>query len=201
MFTGIVEEVGTIVMAEGMGGVRRLCIRAQRVLEGSRIGDSIAVSGVCLTLVALEAEGFWVELAQETLARTAPRWQVGRRVNLERALALGDRLGGHLVSGHVDGRARVVHLHREPGAWNLYLEAPAELARYLALKGSVALDGVSLTIAGVEGPRFWVTLIPHTLAVTTLGELEVGSEANLEVDLLARYLERLLEGRYVQQHP
>ncbi len=201
MFTGIVEEVGTIVMAEGMGGVRRLCIRAQRVLEGSRIGDSIAVSGVCLTLVALEAEGFWVELAQETLARTAPRWQVGRRVNLERALALGDRLGGHLVSGHVDGRARVGHLHREPGAWNLYLEAPAELARYLAFKGSVALDGVSLTIAGVEGPRFWVTLIPHTLAVTTLGELEVGSEANLEVDLLARYLERLLEGRYVQQHP
>ncbi|WP_082827253.1 riboflavin synthase, partial [Meiothermus taiwanensis] len=126
---------------------------------------------------------------------TARRWAVGQRVNLERALALGDRLGGHLVTGHVDGRARVVKLRREMGAWDVWLEAPQELARYIAPKGSVALDGVSLTVAGVEGHRFWVTLIPHTLEVTTLKELVEGDEVNLEADLLARYLERLVSTR------
>ncbi|ADD28016.1 riboflavin synthase [Meiothermus ruber] len=192
MFSGIVEETGVIREAREMGGLRRLFIEAQRALEGTRLGDSVAVSGVCLTVVELGSEGFAVELAQETLRRTARRWEVGQRVNLERALALGDRLGGHLVTGHVDGRARVVRINREMGAWDVWLEVPQELTRYIAPKGSVALDGVSLTVAGVEGNRFWVTLIPHTLEVTTLKELAEGDEVNLEVDLLARYLERLV---------
>jgi len=192
MFSGIVEETGVIREAREMGGLRRLFIEAQRALEGTRPGDSVAVSGVCLTVVELGSAGFAVELAQETLRRTARRWEVGQRVNLERALALGDRLGGHLVTGHVDGRARVVRINREMGAWDVWLEVPQELARYIAPKGSVALDGVSLTVAGVEGNRFWVTLIPHTLEVTTLKELAEGDEVNLEVDLLARYLERLM---------
>lgn len=192
MFSGIVEEVGVIREAREMGGLRQLFIGAHRVLGGTGPGDSVAVSGVCLTVVELGSEGFAVELTQETLRRTARRWEVGQRVNLERALALGDRLGGHFVTGHVDGRARVVKLNREMGAWDVWLEVPQELARYIAPKGSVALDGVSLTVAGVEGHRFWVTLIPHTLEVTTLKELAEGDEVNLEVDLLARYLERLM---------
>ncbi|MER3443884.1 MAG: riboflavin synthase [Armatimonadota bacterium] len=197
MFTGIVEEVGVIREAREEGRLRRLFIGASRVLEGTRIGDSIAVSGVCLTVVELSSEGFTVELAQETLRRTAARWAVGQRVNLERSLALGDRLGGHLVTGHVDGRARVVGVNRTMGAWDVWLEVPRELSRYVAPKGSVALDGVSLTVAGVRGDRFWVTLIPHTLEATTLKERAEGDEVNFEADLLARYLERLLAAQGV----
>lgn len=194
MFTGIVEEVGVIREALQEGKLRRLFIEAAQVLEGSRVGDSIAVSGVCLTVVELCEGGFAVELAQETLRRTAPRWEVGQRVNLERSLALGGRLGGHLVTGHVDGLARVVELRREPGAWDVELELSPELARYVAPKGSVALDGVSLTVAGIRGDRFWVTLIPHTLEATTLKERVEGDVVNFEADLLARYLERLIGG-------
>ncbi|WP_027891748.1 riboflavin synthase [Calidithermus chliarophilus] len=195
MFTGIVEEAGVIREAREVGGLWRLFIEAGRVLEGTRTGDSVAVSGVCLTVVELGAGGLAVELAKETLRRTAARWEVGRRVNLERSLALGGRLGGHLVTGHVDGPARVVGVNREAGAWDVALEVPRELARYVAPKGSVALDGVSLTVAGVRDNRFWVTLIPHTLEVTTLKELAEGDEVNFEADLLARYLERLVAVR------
>lgn len=194
MFTGIVEEVGVIREALQEGKLRRLFIEAAQVLEGSRVGDSIAVSGACLTVVELYEGGFVVELAQETLRRTAPRWEVGQRVNLERSLALGSRLGGHLVTGHVDGLARVVEVRREPGAWDVELELSPELARYVAPKGSVALDGVSLTVASVYGHRFWVTLIPYTLEATTLKERVEGDVVNFEADLLARYLERLIGG-------
>lgn len=195
MFTGIIEEVGVIREARQLGGLHWLFIEAGRVLEGTVAGDSIAVSGVCLTVVELGADGFAVELTKETLHRTAARWAAGQRVNLERSLALGDRLGGHLVTGHVDGRARVVGVNRTMGAWDVWLEVPRELSRYLAPKGSVTLDGVSLTVAGARGNRFWVTLIPHTLEATTLKELAEGDEVNFEADLLARYLERLLDLR------
>ena len=192
MFTGIVEEVGTIRESSQRGELQRIVIEATKVLQGTQVGDSVAVSGVCLTVVELLPRGFLVELAQETLRRTASRWEVGQRVNLERALALGGRLGGHLVTGHVDGQAKVVRVHPVMGAWDVWFEAPPALAHYLAYKGSVAIDGVSLTVAGVEENRFWVTLIPHTLEQTTLQTLSEGDQVNLEVDLLARYLERLL---------
>ena len=192
MFTGIVEEVGTIRESSQRGELQRIVIEATKTLQGTQLGDSIAVSGVCLTVVELQPRGFVVELAQETLRRTAPRWEVGQRVNLERALALGGRLGGHLVTGHVDGQARVLRVQRVMGAWDVWFEAPPTLAHYIAPKGSVALDGVSLTVAGVEENRFWVTLIPHTLEQTTLQALSEGDRVNLEVDLLARYLERLV---------
>jgi len=195
VFTGIVEEVGRVQRTEPAGGNLRVWIEAEKVLEDTEVGDSIATSGACLTVVELLPRGFVVELAQETVKRTAPRWRPGARVNLERAARVGDRLDGHLVTGHVDGVGRVTRFDRRPGAHDLYVEAPAELARYVAPKGSITIDGVSLTVVGVRGRVFSVTLIPHTLQVTTLGELKVGDAVNLEIDIIARYVERLLEAR------
>ncbi|KHG66240.1 riboflavin synthase subunit alpha [Thermus sp. 2.9] len=191
MFTGLVEETGEIVRVEE-GPFLRVRVAAREVLTDLKVGDSVAVDGVCLTAVAVDGEGFWVELAQETLRRTAPTWRVGHRPNLERALRVGDRLGGHFVTGHVDGVAELVGVREAPGAKDFFFRPPGPLARYIAEKGSVALNGVSLTVAGLEGEAFWVTLIPHTLKVTNLGSLRVGDKVNLEVDLIARYVERLL---------
>lgn len=200
MFTGIVEEVGTITEATKAGGLLRLRVRAREVLADLGIGDSILVSGCCLTAVERDAEGFEVELAKETVAKTAPRWHSGARVNLERALALDGRFGGHLVSGHVEAAGTVTRVSMEAGDHRLTVRAPARLAPYLLPKGSVTVDGVSLTIVDVGGPAgsradlgasdFTLSLIPHTLAVTTLGDLEEGALVNLETDLLARYAER-----------
>ncbi|MGC8876156.1 riboflavin synthase [Thermus sp.] len=191
MFTGLVEETGEILKVEE-GPFLRVHIAARKVLEDLKVGDSVAVDGACLTAVGVEEGGFWVELARETLRRTAPTWRVGHRPNLERALKVGDRLGGHFVTGHVDGVARLVEVREAPGAKDLYFLPPEGLVPYIAEKGSVALNGVSLTVAGLMGEAFWVTLIPHTLEVTNLGRLRVGDGVNLEVDLIARYVARLL---------
>jgi riboflavin synthase len=194
MFTGIVQDVGRIIALEMVGGDARLTVGVERLdLSRTAVGDSIAVAGVCLTAVALEARAFSADVSRETLAvTTMSAWRVGRRVNLEPALRAGDALGGHLVSGHVDGVAEVRARLEQARSQQFRIQVPAALARYLARKGSVALDGVSLTVNDVGQQEFEVNLIPHTLDVTTLGELAPGDHVNIEVDLMARYAERLL---------
>ena len=194
MFTGIVQDVGRILALDQLGGDTRLTVGVERLeLARSAIGDSIAVAGVCLTAVALEPRAFSADVSRETLAfTTIGDWRVGQRVNLEPALRAGDALGGHLVSGHVDGVAEVRARIDEARSQRFRIRLPQPLARYVARKGSVALDGVSLTVNTVEQQEFEVNLIPHTLAMTTLSGLAVGDRVNLEVDLIARYTERLL---------
>jgi riboflavin synthase len=197
MFTGIVQDVGRVLVIEPRGGDTRLGIEVDR-LDVSRIatGDSVCVQGCCLTAIDLLGKTFRADLSRETLALTTlGELRPGARVNLEPALRAGDALGGHLVSGHVDGVARVVETTEDARSRRLVIEAPLELARYIARKGSVAVDGVSLTFNEVNGVRFGVNLIPHTLAVTTLGGLGPGTRVNLEVDPIARYVERLIGER------
>jgi len=194
MFTGIVQDVGKIVAVEPRGGDLRVQVGVVR-LELARValGDSIAVAGVCLTVVAPAPQGFSVDASNETLRlTTAASWRPGRRVNLEPALRAGDALGGHLVAGHVDGIAQIIAMQADARSQRMTVRIPGELARYVARKGSVTLDGVSLTVNGVQGEEFEINLVPHTLAVTTLGELAVGDRVNFEADLIARYVERLL---------
>jgi riboflavin synthase len=192
MFTGLVAAVGRIGAIERRAVGTRIQIAA--ALGALDIGESICVSGACLTVVTQTADSFAFDVTRETLERTTlGRFSTGDPVNLERAAAIGDRLGGHLLSGHVDGIARVTRVEPAGDARDVEVEVPAEFARFIAGKGSVALDGVSLTVNWVRGSRFGIMLIPHTLAVTTLGGLASGRELNLEVDLLARYVARLLE--------
>lgn len=196
MFTGIIEALGRIATVETVGGDRRMRITAPGFLRGSGLGDSIAVNGVCLTAVEFSDDHFIADLSAETLnLTTAGRWQAGQAVNLERALTPAKPLGGHLVSGHVDGMARLVGKYEEARSWRMQFEVPAELARYIARKGSICIDGISLTVNEVEGARFGVNIVPYTLTHTTLGGLAVGDPVNLEVDQIARYLERLLAAR------
>ena len=192
MFTGIIAAVGRIAeVTPGAGGIRLRIDAGGLALDDVALGDSIAVSGVCLTVVALHAGAFEVDVSRETLA-CATGFERDGTVNLEKALRLSDRLGGHLVSGHVDGRGRVERC--EPVGDNRLLEiaVPRELDRYVARKGSVAVDGVSLTVNDVAGERFAVNLIPHTLVHTNFERLSLGSHVNVEIDLLARYAERIL---------
>jgi len=197
MFTGIVTAVGKVVAMHAAGSARRLTIEAgAQAGAGWRIGDSVAVSGVCLTLTSVEGGRFDADLSGETLSRTTLGALVpGSAVNLEPALAAGSALGGHLVTGHVDGVASVRDGREADGALQATVEAPAALARFIAEKGSVTLDGVSLTVGRVAGASFEVTLVPHTRSATTLGDLAAGRSLNLEVDLIARYLDRLLDAR------
>ncbi|MBX3515323.1 MAG: riboflavin synthase [Rhodospirillales bacterium] len=193
MFTGIVSDIGTVRALERPGDLR-LTIATAYDPASIALGASIACSGVCLTVIAVAAETFTVSASAETLAcTTLGDWRVGQRVNLERALRVGDELGGHFVFGHVDAVATVHSVAPEGESRRIVFEAPAALARYFAPKGSVALDGVSLTINEVEGARFGVNLIPHTLTATTFGEARPGDRVNLEIDMLARYVARLFE--------
>ena len=192
MFSGIVAAAGKINRIKPLERGARLTIHAVRLgLDDVGIGDSICVNGVCLTVVAKTTASFDVDVSAETLHCTAGLDQPGE-VNLEKALRLSDRLGGHLVSGHVDGVGEVVVFEPVGESHRLVVRAPAELAKYIARKGSVTVQGVSLTVNSVNGPEFEINLIPHTLQVTTLKHLKPGSRVNLEVDLLARYIERLL---------
>ena len=194
MFTGIVEELGTVRAVQPAATGARLEIDARAVLEDATLGASIAVNGVCLTAVALGEGCFAVDAVTETLARsTVGRLAVGDRVNLERPVRLADRLGGHLVQGHVDGVGAVRDRRPEPdGSVAVEIAAPAAVLRYVVEKGSITVDGVSLTVAALGPDSFTVAVIPHTLAVTTLGFRETGHGVNLEVDVLAKYVERLL---------
>lgn len=190
MFTGIIAAVGRIAEAAPSIGGQRLTIEAGGLpLDDVALGESIAVSGVCLTVVALHANAFEVDVSNETLACTAG-FERGDAVNLEKALRLSDRLGGHLVSGHVDGRGTVERAEEAGDNRVVEISVPSELARYVARKGSVAVDGVSLTVNAVDRSSFAVNLIPHTLAHTNFGRLQPGVKVNIEIDLLARYVER-----------
>ena len=198
MFTGLVSDVGEIVSSEERGSVRRLRVACSYPVDGIAIGASIACSGPCLTAVATGVDRgrtwFDIDAGAETLERTTlGSWVPGKRINLERSLKLGDELGGHLVSGHVDGMARVVRVARLGETTRFDIEAPARLARFVAEKGSVSLDGTSLTVNAVEGRLLSVLLIPHTLAVTTWGEVRDGDMLNIEIDTMARYAARLAE--------
>lgn len=198
MFTGIVTDIGEVGSVESRGDLRRLRISCGYAAESIALGASIACNGVCLTVVAVETARsrtvFDVDAGAETLRlTTAESWRAGTRINLERALKIGDELGGHIVTGHVDGVATALSREDFDGMTRFWFETPSTLARFVAQKGSVALDGVSLTVNAVEGNRFSILLIPHTLAVTTLGDRTTGDALNLEVDLMARYAARLSE--------
>jgi riboflavin synthase len=198
MFTGIISDVGEIISVAPRGAMSRLRIASAYDPKAIEIGASIANSGVCLTVVAVEPRGrgsaIDFDVGAETLAVTAlGAWRPGGRVNLERALKVGDELGGHMVSGHVDGVAEILDRRDFDGMAHFTFRAPAELTKFIAVKGSVALDGTSLTVNAVKGDTFEVLLIPHTLAVTTWGERHAGDRVNIEVDQMARYAARLME--------
>ena len=195
MFSGIVQDVGRVLAREARGGDVRLTVGCGRLeLSSARVGDSLSVQGCCLTVVELDHNSFGVDVSRETLALTTlGELEPGAPVNLEPALRAGEPLGGHLVSGHIDGIALITAVHSDARSLRLTIETSAALARYLAPKGSVAVDGVSLTINAVHGASFGVNIIPHTQSNTTLGRLAAGARVNLEVDQLARYVARLLE--------
>jgi riboflavin synthase len=196
MFTGIVTDVGEVREARRSAGGLTLVVATAYDTAAIALGASIGCSGVCLTAIALKPGEFTVEISGETLARsTLGDWRAGTRINLEQSLKLGDEMGGHLVLGHVDGVARVVERRPEGDSVRFTIEAPDDLAPFIAEKGSVALDGVSLTVNEVAGARFGVNIIPHTLANTTFGGAEPETRMNLEIDLIARYVGRLLETR------
>ena len=201
MFTGIVQTTGRIVAVEPLGFGRRLTIEAPALgLDDVQVGDSIALNGACMTVTAKSPRSFSIDVSAESLSKTAGLDAMGE-VNLEKAMRFGDRVDGHLVSGHVDGTG-IVHAMAPHGeSWSFVIDAPMELAKYLAYKGSVAVNGVSLTVNKVEDVqpgaaraccRIWINLIPHTIEVTTLRDLKAGDRVNLEVDMIARYLERML---------
>jgi riboflavin synthase len=197
MFTGLIEGVGTLAAREPRGGDARLRIAAGTLpFADVQLGESIAVNGVCLTVAGFDALGFEADASNETLALTTlGELATGRPLNLERALRANDRLGGHLVSGHVDGVGRVVHRWDDGRAQRWQFEAPSPLRRYIAAKGSICVDGVSLTVNAIDDSSFEVALVPHTLRHTAFAHAAIGDPVNLEIDLVARYVERLLAAR------
>lgn len=199
MFSGIIADVGHIAEASDRDGGLRLVIATSVLDLGDvQLGDSIAVNGVCLTVVAHTGDSFTVDVSRETLNCTEGLDAIGSPVNLEKALRLADRLGGHLVSGHVDGVGKVVEFTDLGESWKLVVRAPQALAGYIAVKGSITINGVSLTVNQVNGTEFSVNLIPHTLLMTNLKNLRAGSRINLEVDMIARYVERMMQAKKEQ---
>jgi riboflavin synthase len=194
MFTGIIQAVGNITAIRQQGGDARLFVTTGSLpMNGVQPGDSIAVNGVCLTVIDMNNDGFGADVSGETLAcTTLGSLKAGQRVNLEKALTLGTPLGGHLVSGHVDGVGEILERKQDARSVRFRLRLPAGLSRYVAAKGSICLDGASLTVNSIAGDEFEINLVPHTLAVTTLNDWRVGQRVNVEVDLVARYLERLV---------
>lgn len=202
MFTGIIQSLGKIVAIEQKGGDARLRVAVGKLdMTNVNTGDSIAVSGVCLTVVEHDLAEFVADVSGETLARTTfGHLRVGAAVNLEKSLTLASPLGGHLVSGHVDGLGSVIHRQEAGRSVQFRIKAPDALAKYIAEKGSITVDGVSLTINTIQGAELELNIVPHTLQETTLGQLKSGSAVNLEVDILARYLERLMLGEHASQN-
>lgn len=196
MFTGIIEAVGDIVAVQPKGRDLRIRVKTNDLdLSDVMLGDSIATNGVCLTVVDLPGDGYWADVSVETLDYSTLReWKVGRQVNLEKALTPNTRLGGHLVSGHVDGVGEVVSRVQDARSERFRVRAPKELAKYIAHKGSITVDGTSLTVNAVDGAEFELNIVPHTIAETVIGSYQSGTPVNLEVDVIARYLERLLLG-------
>ncbi len=194
MFTGIIESQGVIDRIESQDGDWKITIQTGKLdMSDVKIGDSIAANGICLTVIELTNSSYVADVSGETMSvTTAAEWQVGTHVNLEKALRLQDRLGGHLVSGHVDGVGTIRQISQDARSWRYEVEAPLSLCKYIAAKGSICINGISLTVNQVEGCVFGVNIVPHTRQETTIKEFEVGSKVNLEVDLLARYLERML---------
>lgn len=194
MFTGIVEEIGTVKSIKRGAKSFTLCIAADKVLENTRIGDSIAANGVCLTVTSMGSGCYYADVMPETMRCTNfADLSVGSRLNLERAMAVGDRLGGHIVSGHIDGTGRVTNLERDDNAIWVTIAASPQIMKYIVMKGSIAIDGVSLTVAYVDSGTFKVSIIPHTQEQTTLTSKKVGDIVNLENDILARYVEKLMQ--------
>lgn len=196
MFTGIIEDIGEIVSLEPRNGDLRLRIKTNALdLADVRLGDSIATNGVCLTAIDLPGDGYWADVSVETLDHTTVRhWKVGQAVNLEKALTPQSRLGGHIVSGHVDGVGEVIRRARDARSERFTIRAPKSLAKYIAHKGSITVDGTSLTVNSVSDEQFELNIVPHTIEKTIISDYQAGSPVNLEVDVLARYLERLLMG-------
>ncbi|MEN3331276.1 MAG: riboflavin synthase [Blastocatellia bacterium] len=194
IFTGLIMEVGRVRRVDRRADGAVFVFEAHKVLDGTRIGDSIAINGIDLTVTTMGADSFTADASLETLKRsTLGNLHAGSRVNLERALGVGERLGGHMVQGHIDGTGELVSTTREGNAYRMRFRFPRELGRYIAMKGSICVDGISLTVAGLGDDWFEVAVIPHTWRETTLAELRSGERINLEVDVLAKYVERLLE--------
>ncbi|HSQ77436.1 MAG TPA: riboflavin synthase [Nitrospirota bacterium] len=196
MFTGIIEEMGSVKALRHEAGAARLAVSASTVLGGTAPGDSICVNGVCLTVVEMDKSGFSADVAVETLKVTnLGELKAGEKVNLERALQLSARVGGHLVSGHVDAVGRIREKREEGNGWRIFIDAPDTVLRYVIKKGSIAIDGISLTVADVDKKGFSIAMIPHTAKLTTLGFKSAGAGVNLETDIIGKYVERLLAGR------
>ncbi len=196
MFTGIVEEMGSVKTLRRAAGAARLTISASLVLDGTHLGDSISVNGVCLTVVEMDKNYFSADVAVETLKVTSlGDLKIGSMVNLERALQLSARVGGHLVSGHVDAVGSIRDKREEGNGWRIFIDAPESVLRYVIKKGSVAIDGISLTVADVDNAGFSIAMIPHTAKLTTLGFKSAGDLVNLEADIIGKYVERLLSGK------
>ncbi|MDP8238996.1 MAG: riboflavin synthase [Candidatus Hatepunaea meridiana] len=189
MFTGLIEEVGTIAAKQIRSGNTQLTIKAEKVIENLNLGDSVAINGVCLTVNTLERNRFGVEASAHTVSNsTVGNWQVSRQINLERALLIGDRLGGHIVQGHVDGIGKVTNVRYGEGSTDIFIEAPESIMKLMAPRGSVAVDGVSLTLADKTARSFKLMVIPYTLQHTCLGNLKPGDTVNIESDLIIRWL-------------